>query len=270
MFADWLDEHGTTDQDAARAEYIRLSCKVKSGETHKKRLAVSEGKWLDANWKRLLPTLVGAAVPMRYGTPFIELGGIKTARNGRDLRVAFTWRWDSTRPEQPSRYSAFTMHFWFWRGFVVKFDVYSPRQLYLVGGLVAQDEPFAVPHLQNPPVSWRYQYDAIMGSAAREHAIGPAWQHIGDWSSISEEPGLSPVKWFEFLPNESQESNWRRATTAVEAATLKWVALNKGVSLYNRKSNLQPNYEPVTLPVDDAPGSWPQQAAINNLNWGAT
>ncbi len=50
VFADWLEEHGTTDADAARVEFIRLGCKSKA----KSRISVAEGMWLDRNWKRLL------------------------------------------------------------------------------------------------------------------------------------------------------------------------------------------------------------------------
>ena len=50
VFADWLEENGTTDADAARVEFIRLGCKSKA----KSRISIAEGQWLDANWQRLL------------------------------------------------------------------------------------------------------------------------------------------------------------------------------------------------------------------------
>ena len=57
-FADWLDENGTTDHDAARAEFIRLGCKMKDG---KKPIQKVESGWLRENWKRLFPSFAAAA-----------------------------------------------------------------------------------------------------------------------------------------------------------------------------------------------------------------
>jgi uncharacterized protein (TIGR02996 family) len=79
VFADWLDENGTTDADAARAEFIRLGCKSKA----KSRITSAETKWLDANWRRLLTHTV-AARPSEAKPP-------KMAREGRFVRVSFRW-----------------------------------------------------------------------------------------------------------------------------------------------------------------------------------
>lgn len=57
-FADWLDEIGTTDHDAARAEYIRISCKMLNG---KRPIQRDESEWLRTNWRRLFPSLVAAS-----------------------------------------------------------------------------------------------------------------------------------------------------------------------------------------------------------------
>jgi uncharacterized protein (TIGR02996 family) len=62
VFGDWLDEHGTTDADAARVEFIRLGCKMKSG---KRPISANETRWLVDNWKRLLPNTLALAEPPR-------------------------------------------------------------------------------------------------------------------------------------------------------------------------------------------------------------
>ena len=53
--ADWLEEHGRTDRDAARVEWIRLSC-TKPRKSIATRVS-GERKWLYANVHRLWPTL---------------------------------------------------------------------------------------------------------------------------------------------------------------------------------------------------------------------
>jgi uncharacterized protein (TIGR02996 family) len=57
-FADWLDENSSSDHDAARAEYIRESCKMKDG---RRPIQKAESAWLRENWKRLFPNFVSAA-----------------------------------------------------------------------------------------------------------------------------------------------------------------------------------------------------------------
>jgi uncharacterized protein (TIGR02996 family) len=59
-FADWLDEHATTDAEAARAEFIRLGCRMKDG---KRPIQKAESEWLRANWRRLFPAMRAAIEP---------------------------------------------------------------------------------------------------------------------------------------------------------------------------------------------------------------
>ncbi len=79
VFADWLEENGTSDADAARVEFIRLGCKSKA----KTRITPAEGKWVDANWQRLLGSTISAR-PKGAKSPKVE-------RAGRFLRMRFRW-----------------------------------------------------------------------------------------------------------------------------------------------------------------------------------
>jgi uncharacterized protein (TIGR02996 family) len=55
VYADWLDEFGRGDLDAATAEFIRVSCERDADKAGRMpRLAYT---WLKANWHRLIPSL---------------------------------------------------------------------------------------------------------------------------------------------------------------------------------------------------------------------
>lgn len=53
VYADWLEEFGVTDLDAATVELIRLSC----NSTGKKIMPRAAYPWIKENWRRLVPTL---------------------------------------------------------------------------------------------------------------------------------------------------------------------------------------------------------------------
>jgi len=58
-FADFLEDNGEGDRDAATVEFIRASCPVNSRSSVV--MPRPAYKWLDANWPRLVPTLLAAA-----------------------------------------------------------------------------------------------------------------------------------------------------------------------------------------------------------------
>lgn len=286
IFADWLDEFGKSDQDYARAEYIRLSCGVGYGGDQmrsKVRLGVKEGKWLDANWKRLLPSLLASAAPecwekrlplMEGGLVDHTAGGIKASRSGRNLTVRFYWGWDSGRKNDPKRYSGFTMHLWFWRGFLRSFDVYTVRQLYLVGGIIAADDPLAVPKLQTTPIIWERRNAQMVGTVRSDH-VGPLFPFLKDFDTHYSEYGTvdgghSRLQGLMFEPRrfkgETEEQAFARADNAIESAAGEWIRSNEGASFHNSRTNYQvPNYRPVKLPIN-AMTDYEQE--LRNLNWG--
>lgn len=57
VFADWLDDNATTDQDRARAEWIRISCAPRKKSTGPQRRIAGERAWLGKNAFRLWPNL---------------------------------------------------------------------------------------------------------------------------------------------------------------------------------------------------------------------
>jgi uncharacterized protein (TIGR02996 family) len=55
VYADWLDEYGTTDLDKATSQFIRISCKSGNKGVTMPRTAY---KWLHKNWRRLIPSVM--------------------------------------------------------------------------------------------------------------------------------------------------------------------------------------------------------------------
>lgn len=59
MYADWLEEFGEGDRDAATVDFIRLSCGV-AGAKKGDPMPRAVYPWLAHNWKRLVPTLANS------------------------------------------------------------------------------------------------------------------------------------------------------------------------------------------------------------------
>lgn len=121
VYADWLDEQAATDADRARAEFLRIACKV----ANKARITKVEQVWLAANWKRMLPTV---------SEKFVELGGKPGGVEwvGRNLKL-----WAAGR--KPSGWVQVELEVW--RGFVRRVVYHSG---YIgVAAAVAADEPLA-------------------------------------------------------------------------------------------------------------------------------
>lgn len=123
VYADWLDDHASTDADRARAEFLRIACKV----ANKARITKDEQVWLAVNWNRLLPTVAAL---------FAELGGRpdEATWHGRNLVL-----WAAGRKRGGP--SPLMLELEVWRGFV-------RRVVYHLGfdaaaGAVAADEPLA-------------------------------------------------------------------------------------------------------------------------------
>jgi uncharacterized protein (TIGR02996 family) len=134
VFADWLEEFGTTDADAARVEFIRLGCKSKA----KSRMTTAEGKWLDANWHRLLCSTITAR-PKGAKPPRVE-------RDGRHLRVRF--RWTEGELEQAR---VAELCFEYVRGFARRVEYLQGHAYQRFWQAMATDEPLAYHRPELPP-----------------------------------------------------------------------------------------------------------------------
>jgi len=124
VFADWLEENGTTDADAARVEFIRLGCKSKA------KIAVSpkEGEWLDENWRRLLVNTLSVTDPADEECDW--------RRKGRHVWVTIPWM------DQEWTQRA-VMVFSFMRGFALRVEYRTRLDYRTFWQRAATDEPLA-------------------------------------------------------------------------------------------------------------------------------
>ena len=160
VFADWLEENGTTDADAARAEFIRLGCLSKA----KLKITSAETKWIDANWQRLLPSVIGAA-PKRVKP--------QPARQGRFLRVLFYWK-------DVGRARTTDLSFEFVRGFARRAEYTNGHGYERFWQAIATDEPLAYhrPEIRPTPdhdhsgVTYARLLPTTWGSEVFDRAVG--------------------------------------------------------------------------------------------------
>lgn len=126
VYADWLDDHGATDLDRATAEFVRLSCNRDAG---KKRQTAAEGRWLDANWRRLVPLLAADKYQFRR-------------RTGRHI---LTYKEETLVNLATGRFVNFNRwcELTFWRGFVSEASTYQPRDIDALRRVV-ETQPLAV------------------------------------------------------------------------------------------------------------------------------
>lgn len=122
VFADWLEEHGTSDADAARVEFIRLGCKSKA----KTAITPKEGEWLDENWQRLLGNTLAVEFPKQEEYEW--------NRKGRHLRLAVPWTDDGWRKRSVVVFS-------FMRGFAVRIEHRTRQDYQAFWQCAVTDEP---------------------------------------------------------------------------------------------------------------------------------
>ncbi|WP_439624827.1 TIGR02996 domain-containing protein [Gemmata sp.] len=123
-YADWLDEHSSSDADRARAEFLRIACK----HSTKARITKDEQVWLAAHWQRMLPTVAAL---------FVELGGKPDGIqwSGRNLKL-----WVASR-KRSGRAVSMSLELEVWRGFVRR--VVYHEGFDTAASAVAADEPLA-------------------------------------------------------------------------------------------------------------------------------
>lgn len=126
MYADWLDEFGTTDLDRATSEFIRVSCPRAS-----KLMPPEAFAWIAGNWTRLVPSLMAAATGDRENV---------WHREGRVIFVRYCGRpdmgWDSPTPKR-HRPLGLSFH----RGFLEQVVVFSWYAAKFARPLIAADQP---------------------------------------------------------------------------------------------------------------------------------
>ncbi|AWM42404.1 hypothetical protein GobsT_11790 [Gemmata obscuriglobus] len=124
VYADWLDDRGAGDRDAATAEFIRASC----GDRPRRAMPRAAYRWLlgatGANWRRLVPGVLA-----RFGA-----GSGAGCRRGRAVSCALAL------PGSGRRYA---VAFEFERGFVRAARFCSAHAASVVLDALQDDQPLA-------------------------------------------------------------------------------------------------------------------------------
>jgi uncharacterized protein (TIGR02996 family) len=151
-YADWLEEFGAGDRDAATVEFIRVACPARAGgRVYMPKAAYA---WLGGNWPRLVPAAVAADTP-----PFswnAELGVVDggavlvgeaahlASVRGRSWRGGGTIRWLVRLKTPRPSFRSYSTAWRFSRGFCTEVTVHSPHAFAALAAAVAADQPLAV------------------------------------------------------------------------------------------------------------------------------
>lgn len=119
-YADWLEEFGTTDIDAATIEFIRVSCP----DSGRVLMPPAAFNWIGTNWKRLVPTLLSKHVGMH----------LSERREGRVIQIRYVW---GDSPD--GRYRPISLSFY--RGLLERVQIWSWPTARFVEPLLLADQP---------------------------------------------------------------------------------------------------------------------------------
>lgn len=200
IYADWLDEQ-ESDQDRARAEYIRMSCMGATAQSPR------TGKWLDANWHRLLPTIGRTRTPGAWRAGY-------TKRRGRRLNIEYQTRMVLRREVN-------TIHIDWWRGFADRFLVKGAQAFFAYAGLLRRDEPLIKPTWQSPSC---YYHNHLRAWCYARSTWGEIY-HLLEGFDTDHEP--SAVRSF-----HGDFNGHNRAIIALQLASEKWMDQNPGVFMF--------------------------------------
>lgn len=157
IYADWLQEHGTSEADAATAEWIMLTC-FGPNLTKTGRIKRTSFAWLKENWERLVATARAKHMPAamereiedRNPDGWGELGdgdyirllsSVDTVRwtCARVLVTGFSLYPDSLASVVIPR--SYRVEIAFGRGFVERFEASNPTAQKQLNHLVLADQP---------------------------------------------------------------------------------------------------------------------------------
>jgi uncharacterized protein (TIGR02996 family) len=176
VYADWLDEHGPTDADRARAEFLRVACKLKP----KVRITKDEQAWLAANWRRLVPTLAARLTALGW-EPDGPRDGLQWS--GRHLKL---WILHRNRRE-PGMLLDVDLEFW--RGLARR--VVYVHGFDAVAAATAADEPLARHELMHELLT----YPRPLAGGRFRVAVGAAdcfgravWDRVAGYTAVAAVP----------------------------------------------------------------------------------
>lgn len=173
VYADWLTDHGTCDRDAATAEFIRVSCDAFTANRpltqRKPKQTVAEGRWLNENWRRLVPAVSEHVIK-------------RPRRSGRRINCVIDLPAEIYAPGEcafPNESEPWNWPVYccleFWRGFVRWSEFDCVGELLLAVPVLAEDQPFVRPSFPQP--LW-WQAEEQQFHRFSESSFGAAWPHL--------------------------------------------------------------------------------------------
>lgn len=134
VFADYLEDYGSGDLDAATVEFIRVSCDSK-GRRVMPRFAY---KWLHSSWRRLVPDFVDRNNRMTLG----QVGYWHDLPKGRTVRTVVVVPYTTGRrsPATGSNHH-YSVRLEFSRGFLDDVKMWSIRAAEAVAHRLRADQP---------------------------------------------------------------------------------------------------------------------------------
>lgn len=156
QYADWLEEHGpATDLTAATVEFIRLACPPRKQSHDVSRMPQKAYWWLDANWKRLVPSVIELHTPYEIGETVLIAGhrAVTITEHNRGPIWNRTGRgvWMKLNLKGTTRYVRRTYNcsvsLEFFKGFCTGYLMFSPWAKEIVAPKLHADQPFLGPHL---------------------------------------------------------------------------------------------------------------------------
>lgn len=133
VYADYLEEFGSGDLDAATVEFIRAGC----NSSGKKLMPRGAYKWLHDNWKRLVPNFVQRNDCMVLGMSVTWRGSSK----GRTVKTSVVVPYDIGRRGATGVNHFYSIRLRFSRGFLDDVIMWSERAAAAVAHHLRADQP---------------------------------------------------------------------------------------------------------------------------------
>ncbi|HEY1191221.1 MAG TPA: TIGR02996 domain-containing protein [Gemmata sp.] len=213
-YADWLDENGTTDQQRARSEWIRLTCNDRSKRTQmptgRQVRKAGEPAWLRANANRLWPNLMRfeSARGLYKTVPILSMG-----------RITFMVPLEVPRQRGGSSLEQSSVVLTAERGVATVAEVGFLRAA-LVAPAVARDEPAAPIRFAGVPVRCYERGPRRVTIPRRPFAIRGL---VGVWEAIELEPSGSTAAPIKVLTVDGKRTQpVREFELRLYAALTKW------------------------------------------------
>lgn len=142
VYADWLQENGGGDLDAATEEFIRVSCTSSRDTNVMPRAAYV---WIKGNWKRLVPSVIRLHTPSR-----VFLSGRTDAEPFSMVKGRVAW-FRIGLPGRTGKTYRCTVTFIFWKGFVSSVGYWSPFARDKLKDALLRDQPLVPPKCLGVP-----------------------------------------------------------------------------------------------------------------------